>query len=91
MNLIEQLPYGQSLDEAYKKANQNDKFYFGLPSRIEKRQQEKIPIAGAGAVEFFSIASSVTKPLTRVFPFPFLPIHAMLSFTEQVARERSGL
>lgn len=90
MSLVEKL-LGDSLDEAYKLANQNDRFYFGLPGRIEKRQQEKIPIAGEGAVTFFSIASSTTRPLARVAPFPFLPIHAMLSFTEIVARERSGL
>jgi hypothetical protein len=89
---LERFAYGgKTLDEHYQAANQNDSFYFGLPGRIEKRQQDKIPIAGEGAVTFFSIASSVTRPFAKILPFPFLAIHGMLSFTEQVARERSGL
>ena len=32
---IQLLAYGQSLDSAYKQANQNDSFYFGLNGRIQ--------------------------------------------------------
>ena len=88
---IQLLTYGQSLDSAYKAANKNDSFYFGLNGRIQERQESKIPIAGEGAVIFFSAANTVTRPLAKIAPFPFLAINGMFNFTEKIARERAGL
>ena len=78
-------------DTIYQQNNLDNDFYFGLTNRIALREQSKVPVAGAGAVQFFSIASSVTRQLARIAPAPFLPINAMFSFTEMVARERAGL
>jgi len=90
-SLIQQVAYGQSLDSAYKAANKNDSFYFGLNGRILERQESKIPIAGEGAVIFFSAANTVTRPLAKIAPFPFLAINGMFNFTEKIARQRAGL
>ena len=79
-----------ALDQAYQQANQSDAFYYGLESKIEERQQAKIPIAGAGDVTFFSGLTSVLKWGTRVAPF-LTPLYGLSRTTEQVAREKSGL
>lgn len=89
-SLVQQLAYGQSLDSAYREANQNDSFYFGLNGRIQERQQSKIPVAGEGAVTFFSALNNVMSVASKLFPL-FLPIKALTKLTEQVAREKSGL
>ena len=78
-------------DTIYQQNNLDNDFYFGLSNRIALREQSKVPVAGAGAVQFFSIASTVTRPLAKILPAPFLAIHGMFSFTEMVARERAGL
>ena len=78
-------------DTIFQQNNLDNDFYFGLSSRIALREQSKIPVAGAGAVQFFSIASTVTRPLAKIAPFPFLAINGMFSFTEMVAREKAGL
>lgn len=83
-------PSQLSLDQAYQQANQSDAFYYGLESKIEERQQAKIPIAGAGAVTFFSGLTTTLKWGTRVIPF-FTPLYLLSRTTEQVAREKSGL
>ena len=77
-------------DQAYQQANQSDAFYYGLESKIEERQQSKIPIAGAGAVTFFSGLTSTLKWGTRVAPF-LTPLYFLSRTTEYVAREKSGL
>lgn len=48
----------------------DDAFYFGLNERIKQRQNDKIPQAGAGTVEFLTIAANVTKGVGLFFP-PF--------------------
>ena len=68
----------------------DDEFYFGLGDRIKDRQETKVPVAGAGTVEFLSIAGDVSKGIGFVFP-PFRKIAAMFEFAEQVTREKSGL
>jgi hypothetical protein len=78
------------LDAAYKRANLNDSFYYGLESQIEKRQQAKIPIAGEGAVAFFSGLSDVLRWGSKVVPL-FAPVAALSKLTEEVAREKSGI
>ena len=83
-------PSKLALDQAYQQANQSDAFYYGLESKIEERQQSKIPIAGAGAVTFFSGLSSTLKWGSRVVPF-FTPLYLLSRTTEFVAREKSGL
>jgi len=89
-SLVHQVVYGQSLDAAYKEANQNDSFYFGLNGRIQERQQSKIPVAGEGAVTFFSALNNVMSVASKLFPL-FLPVKALAKLTEQVAREKSGI
>lgn len=79
------------IDTLYQKANTNDSVYFGLSDRIKTREQVQMPIAGEGAVTFFSIASTVTRPLAKLAPFPFFPITSMFSIAEMVAREKSGI
>jgi len=79
-----------ALDSAYQQANQSDAFYYGLESKIEERQQAKIPIAGAGAVTFFSGLTTTLKWGTRVVPF-LTPLYLLSRTTESVAREKSGL
>jgi hypothetical protein len=78
------------LDAAYKRANLNDSFYYGLESQIEKRQQAKIPIAGEGAVAFFSGLTTTLQWGTKVAPF-LTPLYLLSRTTEFVAREKSGL
>ena len=78
------------LDAAYKRANLNDSFYYGLESQIEKRQQSKIPIAGEGAVTFFSGLTNVLRWGSKVSPF-LTPLYLLSRTTEYVAREKSGL
>jgi len=83
-------PNQLALDQAYQQANQSDAFYYGLESKIEERQQAKIPIAGAGAVTFFSGLTSTLKWGTRVVPF-LTPLYLLSKTTEYIAREKSGL
>lgn len=68
----------------------DDEFYFGLGDRIKERQESKVPVAGAGTVEFLSIAGDVSKGIGIVFP-PFRKIAAMFEFAEQITKEKSGL
>lgn len=68
----------------------DDEFYFGLGDRIKERQESKVPVAGAGTVEFLSIAGDLTKGIGIVFA-PFRKIAAMFQFAEEIAREESGL
>lgn len=68
----------------------DDEFYFGLGDRIKDRQESKVPVAGAGTVEFLSIASTFTKALGLVFP-PARKLAALTQFAEETVRERSGI
>ena len=68
----------------------DDEFYFGLGDRIKDRQESKVPVAGAGTVEFLSIAGGVTKGVSFFFP-PVRKLTALIDFAEKLARERSGI
>lgn len=68
----------------------DDEFYFGLGDRIKDRQETKVPVAGAGTVEFLSIAGDVSKGVGIFFP-PFRKIAAMFQYAEEVVREKSGI
>ena len=68
----------------------DDEFYFGLGDRIKDRQESKVPVAGAGTVEFLSIAGDVSKGVSLFFP-PFRKIAGMFEYAEKYARKRSGL
>jgi len=83
-------PSQLAFDRAYQRANQSDSFYYGLESKIEERQQAKIPIAGAGAVSFFSDLTTVLKLGSKLVPL-FVPAYLLSRLTEAVAREKSGL
>lgn len=88
--MAERTPYRMMIDAAYQAANQNDNYYAGLASRIDAREDAKMPIAGEGAVRFLTIASDVAKPLTRL-GFPGLVIYSIFETTERIARFRSGI
>lgn len=84
-------PQRKMLDAAYQSANQNENYYAGLASRIEAREQAKMPTAGAGAVEFLSYASDFSKA-----SIPYTGIvgrfsYAVFETTERLARARSGI
>ncbi len=72
------------------KSQTDDAFYFGLGERIKERQESKVPVAGAGTVEFLSLAGDISKGVGFVFP-PFRKIAAVFEYAEQVAREKSGI
>ena len=90
VSLVQQVAFNRSLDSMYKEANRNDSFYFGLSGRIQDSQRSKIPIAGEGTVEFFSIANTVSTPIAKLFPL-WLPVKGLAMVGELVAREKSGL
>ena len=68
----------------------DDEFYFGLGDRIRDRQESKVPVAGAGTVEFLSIANTFTKGLSFVFP-PARKLAVLTEYAEKVVREKSGI
>lgn len=68
----------------------DDNFYFGLGDRIQDRQDSKVPVAGAGTVEFLSIAGDVTKGVSLFFP-PVRKLTALFEYAEKIAREKSGI
>ena len=72
------------------KSQTDDAFYFGLGDRIKQRQESAVPVAGAGTVEFLSLAGDVSKGVSIFFP-PARKIAAMFEYAEQVARDKSGL
>ncbi len=77
-------------DLRYQQYNKNDAYYFGLTDRINARQEDKIPLAGAGAVDFLTLASDVTKPFVR-FGAPFAVIHGLFETTERLVRYKTGI
>jgi len=77
-------------DLRYQQYNKNDAYYTSLTERINARQEDKIPLGGAGAIEFLSIASDVTKPFVR-FGAPFAVIHGIFETTERIARLKTGI
>ena len=62
------LPFQQLLlDEYYRNQSlTNDAFYFGLPDVIEKRQQQRVPIAGQGSYEFFTLLGHTVSYIGKV-------------------------
>ncbi len=83
-------PFQVLNDLRYQQYNQNDAYYSSLTERINARQEDKIPLAGAGTVEFLSIASNVTKPLTRLGA-PFAIIYGIFESTERIVRYETGI
>lgn len=84
-------PHQVMVDAAYQAANQNDNYYFGLADRIEAREESKMPIAGAGAVEFLSYASDFAKA-----SIPYTGIVGQFSYSafetaERIARFKTGI
>lgn len=68
----------------------DDAFYFGLGDRIKDRQESKVPVAGAGTVEFLSISGNVTKGVSLFFP-PARKLASIFEYAEKVARDKSGI
>ena len=64
------------VDEYYKRQNlTNDAFYFGLEQEIQRRQQERVPIAGQGSYEFFVLLGETVfwaGKYTRIVPIAVL-------------------
>ena len=66
----------------------NDEFYFGLGDRIKGRQGSKVPVAGAGLVEFLQLTGSVTKGASVYFPV-LRPIARLIFLSEKVLTEKT--
>ena len=77
-------------DRAWQSMNTNNEFYFGLGKRIDQRESSKVPVAGAGTVEFLTIASGILKVPARFF-LPVRVLYGMTEGAEMLARERAGL
>lgn len=65
----------------------DDEFYFGLGERIKQRQNDKIPEAGAGTVEFLSILGNVTKGVSLIFP-PFRKVTLAIEGVKDLVESR---
>lgn len=65
----------------------DDEFYFGLGERIKQRQNDKIPQAGAGTVEFLTISGNVTKGLSLLFP-PFRKVTVAIDQLKRFVESR---
>ena len=84
-------PYRKMLDAHYQALNQNDAYYAGLADRIQAREESKVPVAGAGAVEFLSYASDLAKLST-----PFTGVAGRFAYlvfegTERLVRYETGI
>ena len=66
----------------------DDKFYFGLGDRIKGRQESKVPVAGAGLVEFLQLTGSVVGGAAVFFP-PLRAAVKVIGFAEKVVKEKS--
>lgn len=83
--------WNDAVNEYWRQRSLTDnEFYFGLGDRIKDRQESKVPVAGAGTVEFLSLAGDISKGIGLVYP-PFRKIAAMFEFAEKITREKSGL
>lgn len=65
----------------------DDEFYFGLGERIQQRQNDKIPQAGAGTVEFLTIAGNITKGVGVLFP-PFRKVTTVVEGLKRFVESR---
>jgi hypothetical protein len=83
-------PFRIEQDRMYQGFNANEAYYTGLPDRIQDREAARTPIAGKGAVTFFSGLSDVLRWGSKVVPL-FAPVAALSELTEQVARKKSGI
>ena len=72
------------------KSQTDDEFYFGLGDRIQARQDAKIPVAGAGTVEFLDKSSGLFKRLGVFFPAA-RKIATLIEIAEQEVRKKSGI
>lgn len=72
MKILDYLIQRAFLDEYYRNQNlTNDAFYFGLEKEIDRREQERIPIAGQSGYEFFTKLGDTVFYLgkaTRIVP-----------------------
>ena len=89
--MAERTPTRVMRDAAYQAANQNDNYYAGLAHRIDAREKSKMPIAGAGGVEFLSYASDFAKA-----SIPYTGIVGQFTYgafevAERIARYKSGI
>ena len=69
----------------------NENYYAGLAERIDAREESKMPVAGAGGVEFLSYASDFAKA-----SIPYTGIVGQFSYgafetAERIARSRTGI
>ena len=72
------------------KSQTDDEFYFGLGDRIQARQNAKIPVAGAGTVEFLDKSGGLFKRLGVFFPAA-RKIATLIEIAEQEVRKKSGI
>jgi len=89
--MAERTPMRVMKDAAYQAANQNENYYAGLAARIDAREESKMPVAGAGGVEFLSYASDFAKA-----SIPYTGIVGQFTYgafetAERIARSRTGI
>jgi hypothetical protein len=74
---------------AYKKYSTDESFY-GLAEEIRARQESKMPIAGEGAVMFFSELTYWGKPLSKL-GWPALLIYTAFEGMERWLKYETGI
>ena len=79
MFIDDQVPFvfpRKLVDEYYKRQNlTNDAFYFGLEQEIQRRQLDRVPIAGQSGYEFFTFLGQTVfwaGKTTRIIPIAAL-------------------
>jgi len=68
----------------------DDEFYFGLGDRIKQRQESKVPVAGAGTVEFLQLIGAVTAGIAIWVP-ALRPVVRALNKAQEAAKEELGI
>ena len=66
----------------------DDEFYFGLGDRIKERQKSKIPVPGAGLVDFLQLTGAVTAGAAVFYP-PLRAAVKVIGFAEKAVKEKS--
>ena len=68
----------------------DDEFYFGLGDRIKARQDSKIPVAGAGTVQFLDKSGGLLRIIGLFFP-PARKVATLVQYAKEEARKQSGI
>jgi len=81
--------YQQAVNDYWKiKSQTDDAFYFGLGDRIKQRQESKVPVAGAGTVQFLQLTGAVIAGVS-VFVPAFRPLTKAINFAQEQLKEKT--